>query len=189
MPTLVVDLDGTLTPSDSLWEALLSAVKRSPKCIPAILAALLEGRAAFKVAVVKSPGALPLHLAWRQDVLDYLHEQRSAGRRIVLATAAHQLIAEQVASELGLFDAVLSTHQDVNLKGRHKLAAIVATEGVNFVYMGDSRADLPVWEGARAAVLVAVKPAVRAVIKVPVEREFAAPRAGASDLAPGFRTP
>ena len=48
---------------------------------------------------------------------------------MVLATAAHRSIAEPVAAHLGLFDSVLSSDDDRNLKGLEKLAAIRQESG------------------------------------------------------------
>jgi 4-hydroxybenzoate polyprenyltransferase len=151
---LVVDLDGTLTPSDSLVEGLLHVLRERPKALPGVLWALRQGRAAFKRAVFDA-AALPADaLPYRDDLLAHLREERARGRRIVLATAADERIAASVAGHLGVFDDVLATRQGVNLKGQAKLAAIRERVGDDFVYAGDSRADLPVWRGSKGAILV-----------------------------------
>ncbi len=177
--TLVVDLDGTLTPTDTLVESVVALVRRSPWMVFAIAWWLLAGRAGFK-AKVASAGALSVeHLPWNEPLLAWLRQQRAAGRRVVLATAAHESIALAVARHLDLFDDVLATKDGHNLKGANKLAALRARWGDDFVYAGDSRADLAVWPGARAAVLVGVAPAVRKALgATPIEAEFPRPRGG-----------
>ncbi|MEO7861877.1 MAG: 4-hydroxybenzoate polyprenyltransferase, partial [Nitrospirales bacterium] len=48
---LVVDLDGTLTPADTLVESLIQLIKRTPLNLLLLPFWLLKGRAAFKDAV------------------------------------------------------------------------------------------------------------------------------------------
>ena len=65
-----------------------------------------------------------------------------------------------MATRLGLFDRVLASEHGVNLKGRHKLAAIQAQVGSDFTYAGDSAADLPIWKAARSVIVVDASPGV-----------------------------
>ncbi|HEY9106749.1 MAG TPA: UbiA family prenyltransferase [Roseateles sp.] len=177
---LVVDLDGTLTPTDTLVESALGLVRQRPWMVFALAWWLLTGRSGFKQRVAAhyrlDVGGLP----WRQELLEWLQGEKSAGRRVYLATAAHQQIADDVAQRLQIFDGVLSTRDGVNLKGRHKLAAIQQQIAPDFVYAGDSSADLPIWRAARGAVLVAAKPGVarQAAQLTAIEREFRAEPAG-----------
>jgi 4-hydroxybenzoate polyprenyltransferase len=73
-----------------------------------------------------------------------------------------------------LFNQVMGSTATCNLKGKRKLAAIVQQVGEAFVYAGDSKADLPIWRAARAAVLVNVPTGLAKSVRnnVPVEREF-----------------
>ncbi|SFB73066.1 UbiA family prenyltransferase [Massilia yuzhufengensis] len=178
--TLVVDLDGTLTPTDTLVESVLLLARQAPLALFKLPLWLARGREVMKTEIARRITLAPEQLPWREDLLDYLRAQKAAGRRLVLATAAHQSIADGVARHLGLFDAVLATDGTRNLKGGNKLAAIRAAVGPDFTYAGDSVADLPVWEGARAAVLVGASSAVARSVrgKHTVEKEFARPVAG-----------
>jgi len=177
---LVVDLDGTLTPTDTLWESLLTLARRSPLRMLCLPLWLLRGRAAFKHQVAAAGPLATEHLPVNERLFIFLQAEHAAGRRIVLATAAHRSIAEPIAARLGLFSLVLASEEGNNLKGRAKLAAITQAVGPDFVYAGDSRADLPIWQAARAAVLVNVSNGVRRELgsTVPVEREFKAPDGG-----------
>src|SRR5215467_411765 len=175
-PPIVVDLDGTLTPTDTLAESLVGLARRSPLSLLQVPFRLLNGRAEFKDWVAARAGVSPERLPYREPLLAYLREEKRKGRRIVLATAAHRSIAERVSAHLGLFDEVLATQAGSNLKGEAKLAAIRAKLGGDFVYAGDSAADRPIWKAAKAAVLVGVSQGVADSVRreVPVEREFAA---------------
>jgi 4-hydroxybenzoate polyprenyltransferase len=177
---LVVDLDGTLTPTDTLVESLIQLVKQSPLNLIRLPWSLLKGRAWFKESIARQARIAPEHLPYRAELLDYLRDEKAAGREIILATAAHKSIADGVANHLGLFDRVLATQDGHNLKGEAKLAAIKQSVGEHFVYAGDSKADLPIWKAARAAVLVDVATSVSAEVRlgVPVEREFKRERGG-----------
>lgn len=102
--------------------------------------------------VVPDPGQLP----WRTEVIDFLKAERARGRRVVLVTAAHQRIADRVASHLSLFDGVVATDAYANVKAAQKLAAIRKLLGdKEFDYIGDSMADLAVFTAARRSYLVA----------------------------------
>ena len=177
---LVVDLDGTLTPTDTLAESLVALVKQSPLNLLRVPLRLLNGRADFKDWVATRAGVSPESLPYREPLLAYLRGEKEKGRRIVLATAAHRSIAEGVSEHLDLFDEVIATQNGRNLKGEAKLEAIRQKLGGEFVYAGDSAADAPIWKGAKAAVLVGVPTATAEAIRkaVPVEREFAAEEGG-----------
>jgi len=188
-PPLVVDLDGTLTPTDTLVESLIGVVKRSPLDLLQLPFRLLNGRADFKDWVAARAGVSVGSLPYREPLLEYLREEKRKGRRIVLATAAHRSIAEGVSTHLGLFDAVIATQAGRNLKGEAKLEAIRKEIGGEFAYAGDSAADAPIWRAAKAAVLVGVAPGVADSIRkdVPVEREFAAEQGGLGAWLRAFR--
>jgi len=176
LPPLVVDLDGTLTPTDTLFEATLCLLKKAPWRLLWLPLWLLGGRAALKREIAGRASLDVSRLPYRHELLDYLREQRALGRRIVLATAADARIAHAVAGHLNLFDQVLASDGGVNLKGPHKLESIRAQVGAEFSYAGDSQADLPVWQGAAAAVLVCAQPDVAQALpqSLPRERVFAA---------------
>ncbi|WP_175954124.1 UbiA family prenyltransferase [Burkholderia sp. BCC0405] len=177
---LVVDLDGTLTTSDTLVESVIRVVKHQPANLLRLPFWLAGGRAAFKGKVAEQADFRPETLPYRAPLVDYLVRERESGRCIVLATAAHRSIAEQVDAHLGLFDLVIATSDDTNMKGAAKLAGIRQQIGDDFVYAGDSKADMPIWAGARGAILAGVAPGVATDVRsrIPVEQEFANERAG-----------
>ncbi|MBL8525938.1 MAG: UbiA family prenyltransferase [Betaproteobacteria bacterium] len=177
---LVVDLDGTLTPTDTLWESLIRMVRQSPLKLLLLPLWLSGSRAAFKAKVADAIDWRGEDIPLNAELIAYLQEQKRNGRRLVLATAANARIAETVAARVGLFDAVIADGGAKNLKGAEKLAAIQQREGLDFVYAGDSRADMPVWQAARAAIVVGASDGIRREVaaKVSIEREFPGPRRG-----------
>lgn len=176
---LIVDLDGTLTPTDTLVESVIRLIKKNPVDLLRIPFWILKGRAAFKSNIASRINFSAENLPFRQSFVDYLRREREKGRRIILATAAHHSIAEAVAVKLGLFDSIIATDETRNLKGKCKLAAIRETIGEKFVYAGDNKSDLPIWKAAEAAVLVGVSSQVAKVVRqhTPVEQEFLASNA------------
>lgn len=86
----------------------------------------------------------------------------SKGGKVALVTATDQLIADKIAAYLGLFDEVYGSDGQLNLKGEHKARFIVERFGEkNFIYMGDSEADLPAWAVAAKAITVNASPRLR----------------------------
>lgn len=179
-PPLVVDLDGTLVATDTLVEGLAQLLRTAPGRVPTVMSrALLRGRAELKQVVVDASGGIDAAaLPYRASVVDFVREARDAGRRVVLATAAHHSIAARVQAHLGLFDDVVASSATDNLKGARKLDAVRGLLGSDdFDYIGDSRADVPIWRATGRALVVAPSPEAAAQLAdgVRVERVFVVP--------------
>jgi 4-hydroxybenzoate polyprenyltransferase len=165
---LCVDLDGTLVRTDTLIEGLIALLGGMQ--LNAMLGAFSAGRSGLKARVAELAPFDPALLPYNETLLDYIRAERAKGRRIVLATAANETVAERVAAHLGVFDEVIASTATHNLKGAAKAEALVARFGASgFVYAGDSRVDLAVWRDAAAAVLVNVPRGVAARAQGPVE--------------------
>lgn len=176
MLPLAVDMDGTLLETDVLAEGMRRVWREKPFVFAGACAALaLGGRPPFKRAIAAAAAldidALPLRAAF----FEWLAAEKAAGRALCLATAADRLTAEKVAARVGVFDHIVASDGAVNLKAHAKRRALEARYPGGFAYAGDSAADLHVWAGAKAIVLVgaSVRVATRAkAMGVPVEREF-----------------
>jgi 4-hydroxybenzoate polyprenyltransferase/phosphoserine phosphatase len=167
---LYVDLDGTLTPTDTLHESALLAVRQHPLNLLRLLAWLPLGKAGFKRRLADTVIPDPATLPYREDFLDHLRSERARGRKLVLASAADERIVRAVADHLGLFDDVLGTAaQGPNLSRAHKREAIAAHARAlghdRWAYAGNSRDDLAVWSGASEAVVVNAPAAVRQAVQ------------------------
>jgi 4-hydroxybenzoate polyprenyltransferase len=164
---LCVDLDGTLIATDLLWESLISMVKRHPRELWRVpLWFITSGRSGLKHQLARHSEVLPESLPYRTEVLQFLRDEKAAGRSIILATASYTTLATQVADHLGLFDGVIATTAEHNMKGRVKLAAIRERfPNSAFDYLGDSKADLPIWQAAAGAYVVATSKSVVARAK------------------------
>lgn len=157
---ICVDMDGTLLATDVLWESLLVLLKRQPLSLLCLPAWLLRGKAYLKHQIAQRVILDPASLPYRDDVLHLLRKEKEAGREIVLATASDRKLAEAVGRYLGLFSAVLASDGTVNLAGRQKLKALETyVGGKEFTYLGNGKADIPIWKAASEATVV--DPSVR----------------------------
>ena len=85
---LCVDLDGTLIRSDLLVEALLRWIKVNPLRLLVALAWWVHGRARLKAELASRVELDIAELPVNDAVLEWLREQKRAGRKIVLCTSA-----------------------------------------------------------------------------------------------------
>lgn len=155
---LYVDLDGTLTPSDTLLESALLLLRQHPLNLFRLLAWLLLGRAGLKQRIANAVQPAPDRLPYHEGLLALLKTRRAQGDTLVLASAADARIVDSVAQHIGLFEGTLGTTQGHNLRGAAKRQAIEADARARgfatWGYAGNSRDDLPVWAGAHEAVAV-----------------------------------
>lgn len=152
---LCVDMDGTLLRIDTLHEAAVGAVFADWGTALRLLGWLAEGKARVKQELAQRWIFDPAVLPYSQSLLTYLRAQQAAGRYIVLCTAAHRCIAERVAEHLGLFDEVIATEGNTNLRGAVKAELLCRRFGRRaFVYAGNDASDHKVWECAAGAVIV-----------------------------------
>jgi 4-hydroxybenzoate polyprenyltransferase/phosphoserine phosphatase len=148
---LVVDLDGTLILSDMLVENLFLFLRLHPLRLLEIIGWLLRGKAYFKTRLTDEVMPDISRLPYNQPLIEWLRMCREAGASLVLATATDVRLARRIVDHLGLFDHVLGTEPGRNLSARTKRDALVARYGEQgFEYVGNSRADLPVWLSAAA---------------------------------------
>ena len=178
---LVVDLDGTLLRTDSLWESLLLLARRRWYALGLIPIWLLRGKAYFKWRLAELVDLPVASLPYNEPFLTFLKAEQARHRRLILATGANEKIAHAIAAHLGLFDHVLASDQTVNLSGSNKLARIqTLLAGRSFDYAGNDRIDLSVWHRARRAILV--NPTKSALLHAPrltqVEKVFSDRRRG-----------
>lgn len=173
---LVIDLDGTLTLTDTLLESIIQLGKQHPFDLLKLPFWLMKGRSCFKANIANRSTLSVINLPYRSNLVDYLRDQKQTGRKLILATAANSSIADAVAEHLGLFDTVLSSSEYRNLKSTEKLIAIQQAIGTQFVYAGDSKADLPIWQAAQAAILVNTSNNISNTVRksTPIEQEFPA---------------
>jgi 4-hydroxybenzoate polyprenyltransferase len=153
---LVVDLDGTLTYTDLLYESTLIFLRQHPLQFWKLLWWLIHGgKIHLKTQLLpyapKDMDLLPYHLPF----LDWLKKEKSTGRRIILCTASHLDLAKQVAKTIGIFDDVIASQELTNLAGKKKASLLVQNFGEKgFDYAGNSTTDMAVWKHANQVIVV-----------------------------------
>lgn len=156
-PVLVVDLDGTLLRSDVLYETFWSAFGRHWQSPFRAARALLDGKAALKRALARDAEIEVTTLPYDPAVIAYIKDWRAQGGKAALVTASEEQIATAIGDHLGIFDEVYGSDGVRNLKGPNKAAFLTDHyAGPGFAYMGDARADIPVWSAAQRAITVNV---------------------------------
>jgi 4-hydroxybenzoate polyprenyltransferase len=151
---LCVDLDGTLIRADLLWESLFAFVGHHPEKFVLVFTWLLKGKAHLKRRLAESVDLDVAYLPYNVPFVDWLVEQRAAGRRLVLATASDEILARRVAAHLGIFDEVLASDGVLNLKGGNKAKLLHERFGSAFDYAGNSSADWEIWRECRQIIAV-----------------------------------
>lgn len=153
---LCVDLDGTLLAADTLWEGVAIVLLRNPFMVFAMLYWLAKGKARLKHEVAARSGRQAADWPYRDAVLKRLQRERATGRPVILVTGAAESVALSVAAHTDVFSAVLHSSDQLNLTSRRKRDALVERFGEGgFDYMGNSRDDVPVFDAARKAIVVA----------------------------------
>lgn len=153
-PPLVVDMDGTLILTDSLFEGAVQLWKLDLLFPFKSLWWLRLGRAGFKREIANRVALDAEFLPYNEPLIARLREQRGT-RSIVLCTGADHRFAEAVAAHVGLFDEVIATRGDVNLKSDAKAKALVDRFGPGgFDYAGNDASDLKVFAAGRRALIV-----------------------------------
>jgi 4-hydroxybenzoate polyprenyltransferase len=178
---LVVDLDGTLLRIDLLHESALTLLRSDPLSVLRLPGWLAGGKAHLKREIARRVSLDFSGMPYHEELVEWLRSERARGRRLVLATASDEKLAEGVAAHLPIFDEVLASDGETNNASHRKAAALVERYGERgFDYVGNSNADMAVWERSRRAVLVSAPPKIRraAAQRVQVDREFGAAPAG-----------
>ena len=177
---LVVDLDGTLTRTDLLYETFWGALSARWTNVLPVVRAASAGRAGLKRRLTALGTVDPASLPLNEAVLDYVRRWRDAGGRTPLVSASDQSVVTAVADHVGLFDEAHGSDGTINLKGVRKAAFVEDRFGRGgFTYLGDAAADLAVWERAGRAVTVDLAPSLRAKVDaLSVEAEHLTTRGG-----------
>jgi len=168
---LCVDLDGTLIATDSLWESILVLLRQNFWLSFLLPIWLLKGKAYFKHQISQYSSLDVATLPYNEQVLDFLKLNKD--RKLVLATAANQKIAQAVAEYLQIFDEVMASDEQVNLIGVNKRDALQKKFGT-YSYIGDSSADIPILQAAQEAYLVSPSPSL--LQQCPAKKIFVAPK-------------
>jgi 4-hydroxybenzoate polyprenyltransferase len=172
---LLVDLDGSLILSDTLYETLLLVLKSSPWLVFILPFWLLQGKQVLKFQLAKRSTLNVSVLPFHEGVVDFLEREHEVNnRKIILCTGSWIEIAEDVCRLYPWMDSVVATNHDRNLTGENKAEWAVERFGkAGFDYLGNEEKDLHIWRLSRRALVVGDDRLLRQVEKVvDVEKQF-----------------
>jgi phosphoserine phosphatase len=151
--TIYVDLDGSLVQTDTLVENIKVLLSRRPFTALLLPLWLCKGKAYFKYSIARAAAIDVKTLPYHGGLLEYLKERKQQGCRLILATAASEIIAAKVMAHLGIFDGFMASTATHNLSGHKKLAKIQQADAA-FAYVGNASVDLPIWKAATEAIVI-----------------------------------
>ncbi len=152
---LVLDIDGTLLRTDLLYETFWAALGHNLAATFWVLLTCWHSPARLKRRLLRVARPDIDLLPVREEVLDMAREAMARGRPVHLASAADQSLVDAVARRFGLPGPHFGSGDGVNLKGAAKARLLVREFGPQgYEYVGDSAADLAVWENAERGVAI-----------------------------------
>ena len=153
---LAVDLDGTLILTDMSRVTIRRVLLPRFWLFPWLLFLELTGkRARWKRILGRKLKFDPSELVYHEAFLEWLKEQKSTCREMILCTASEEFVAKKIAEHVGLFDDVMASDGVINLRMEAKGKALAERYGKgNFAYAGNSSHDLKTWPYAGEVIVV-----------------------------------
>ncbi len=144
---LLVDLDGTLIYSDSLFELFFAALKNNPLLLFLFPIYVLNSISYAKSVLAYKYSHLLPQQPVSSEIVNYIKMRKAKGDKVYLLTAANIILAKKIVKKLNLFDAIYASTKLNNLKGDKKAKFIEQRFGIGKVdYIGNSISDIPVWK-------------------------------------------
>lgn len=105
-------------------------------------------------------------MPFRSEVVVYINQWRLEKKGpVLLISASPDIWIKKISDHLQIFDLAIGSSSNENLKGTVKMDAIRKTvQGQPFTYIGDSNADLSIWQFADGILAVNPKPSVKTKI-------------------------
>ncbi|MEM9403045.1 MAG: UbiA family prenyltransferase [Pseudomonadota bacterium] len=145
---LYVDLDGSLSRTDTLHEMTILLLSKNLLYIVLLPIWLSKGIANLKQQISFRVDLDVANLPYDKRVVDIVHQARQNKSRTILLTAADQSVADSVSSHLGLFDSAIGSNGTTNMKGDRKLDFILSDSNSGFEYVGNSKEDVAILQKA-----------------------------------------
>ncbi len=157
MNTVFVDLDGTFIRCNSFSRELKIFIRDKGvfKFISLLFILPTYTRLSIKEFIHSQVDQVDYSGCVNASVLEMVQKFKAQGYEIILATAAVEQSAREIVTPYKIFDEVIGSKDQINLKGIKKLAAIESRVGSSkFIYIGDSKSDFVIFESASTCVLV-----------------------------------
>ncbi|WP_432447927.1 UbiA family prenyltransferase [Aliiroseovarius marinus] len=161
---LVLDVDGTFLRTDMLFECFWAGMGKDPIGTLKASFAHFRAPARLKAELAEIAQLRTDLLPVEEEVLDLARAAQAEGREVILASASHEPLVKQLAADHDLSERVFASDGVVNLKGKHKAAALVEAFGESgFDYGGNAPVDRAVWDHAEGALVVGDEASARAM--------------------------
>lgn len=152
---IIVDLDDTFLNSDLLVEAFIVLLKKNPFYIFPCLLWLIRGKYFLKENIFKRVEIDYTLVPVNKELKSFLELESANGRKIILATGSLQNTAYEIGKLYPVFNEIHGSIGDINLVGRKKSNFLIEKYGQGqFDYIGNSKADLEIFDSCRIAYLV-----------------------------------
>lgn len=153
---LVVDLDGTLTPWELHWTGTKNMLFQAPwYAVKALVSFLTGGRVAYKQVVMQERWLPYKSIPLNEEVVKLISHWQQEGRPVCLATGSPATYATGLAAHLGCFDSIIASTPGQNTVAARKAQRLDALYGKKgYIYIGNSRQDIPVWNASAAGLCV-----------------------------------
>ena len=151
---LIVDLDNSLLRIDLFKEIFFRSILFNPVIFFKTLSLLFKNKATAKIFISEKIRLDPKTLPYNEDVIKIIHKYKKEGYKIILATGAPVKYASKIFNYLNIFDELIATDSKINNIGANKLNSIKNRIGDDFIYLGDSKEDVKIWNHCKKAILV-----------------------------------
>lgn len=152
---LCVDLDYTFARTDLLHETFVDAVRQNPLNIIRSIFWLMKGRSYLKKKLFEISNINIDSIPLNQEVFNFCKKESESGREVYLVSASSEKIIDQFLKRHTFFNDGWGSSETHNLKGKNKAKFLTEKFGEKkFDYIGDSNADLAVWEKSNQCLLV-----------------------------------
>lgn len=159
---LLASLDHAVLRSSVLWELLALFLHTHFFQAWRLPLWLFAGTSVLRSRLAGAVRLDPAALAYDQQLLAFLAQERKTGRSIVLVSGTDGMDADfaaGIAAHLGVFDAVLAIADVASPGAEARVAQLLETHaGTDFDYVGGARADLALWRRSRIAYSVTRTP-------------------------------
>lgn len=159
---LVLDLERCMIAGDLLLENFAAAFRNNILIIFSCLYWLIVGGRAHLKARLAHIAPLDADLLpANRDLVELAVHERRAGRPIVLATAADELLAKDVKRRFTFLSRVIAFDGIHDFDGPRKTDLLLAEYPLGFIYAGNSSADISAWNHAEGVVTVGASAEIR----------------------------
>ncbi len=153
----VIDFDGTFLRNDYFKELFYKKAIENPFYLLNHFLIKRKDLLSLKLALLKDVSPeYEIEFLINKDVKKWILENKHRYSKLVLVSASPDFFVRKILSAVDCFDEVYGSI-DVNLKGLIKLEFIQTKFGNNFDYLGDSKADIPIFKNCQNAFKVTEK--------------------------------